>query len=266
MSAIPVLKKKLKSVRATGKLSKAMKTVSSVKFSQLSAAWKNYSAYAAEFRFICGHAETEMCDTVVVFGSNRGFCGGLNNDIIAYFHENVRLYAHLIVCGEELAALFRDDSTEFEKEFLFGDVPSFAETEPLLDYLASLADGRHDYVVKLVYPEYVNTLTQTPSSELIVLNPSGAAASDDGYIFIPGGDVSAKVLYEKGVRSVVYGTILKTAIGAQAATLMTMRSAFDTAEEYSEAIEGEIRRLRQSEVTADVIETSSERGGNGGEA
>lgn len=161
--------------------------------------------------------------------------------------------------------MFRDDRTEFEKEFSFNDVPSFADAERLLAYLSSLADGRQDYVVKLVYPEYVNTLTQKPASELIVLNPSGAAASDDGYIFIPGGDKSAKVLQEKGVRSVVYGTILKAAIGAQAATLMTMRSAFDTAEEYSEAIEGEIRRLRQSEVTADVIETSSERGG-GGEA
>ncbi len=266
MSAIPVLKKKLKSVRATGKLSKAMKTVSSVKFSQLSTTWKTYSAYAAEFRFICGSHEAEQCDTVVVFGSNRGFCGGLNNDIIAYFNENVRSYAHLIVCGEELAALFRDDKTEFEKEFLFDDVPSFAEAEPLLDYLALLADGRQDYAVRLVYPEYVNTLTQTPSSELIVLNPSEGTDADDGYIMIPAGDRSAKQLHEKGVRSIVYGAILKTALGAQAATLMTMRSAYDTAEEYSETIEGEIRRLRQSEVTADVIETSSERGGKGGEA
>ena len=48
------------------------------------------------------------------------------------------------------------------------------------------------------------------------------------------------------------------ALGAQAATLMTMRSAFDTATEYCEKLEGEINRLRQSAVTADVIETSAE--------
>ena len=46
---------------------------------------------------------------------------------------------------------------------------------------------------------------------------------------------------------------------------MTMRSAYDTATSYSEALEGEIHRIRQSEVTADVIETSSERRSKGDE-
>ena len=40
---------------------------------------------------------------------------------------------------------------------------------------------------------------------------------------------------------------------------MTMRSAYDTATEYYEELEGEINRMRQSAVTADVIETSVER-------
>ena len=56
----------------------------------------------------------------------------------------------------------------------------------------------------------------------------------------------------------VYKLALENALGAQAATLMTMRSAFDTATEYCEKLEGEINRLRQSAVTADVIETSAE--------
>ena len=56
-----------------------------------------------------------------------------------------------------------------------------------------------------------------------------------------------------------YEIVLEAAIGAQAATLMTMRSAFDTATEYAENLEKEINRLRQSAVTADVIETSAER-------
>ena len=58
--------------------------------------------------------------------------------------------------------------------------------------------------------------------------------------------------------AVAYELILETALGAQAATLMTMRSAYDTATEYCEALESEINRKRQSAVTEDVIETSSE--------
>ena len=57
----------------------------------------------------------------------------------------------------------------------------------------------------------------------------------------------------------MYEVLLETALGAQAATLMTMRSAYDTATEYSDQLETQINRLRQSAVTADVIETSGER-------
>ena len=52
--------------------------------------------------------------------------------------------------------------------------------------------------------------------------------------------------------------VLETALGAQAATLTAMRSAYDTACEYSAKLETEMNRKRQSQVTADVIESSSE--------
>jgi len=45
---------------------------------------------------------------------------------------------------------------------------------------------------------------------------------------------------------------------------MTMRSAYETATEYAEGLEKEINRVRQSAVTADVIETSAERDEKGG--
>ena len=56
----------------------------------------------------------------------------------------------------------------------------------------------------------------------------------------------------------LYGFILETAIGAQSATIMSMRSAYDAAVEYEEKLEREINRKRQSRVTADVIETFAE--------
>ena len=57
---------------------------------------------------------------------------------------------------------------------------------------------------------------------------------------------------------IIYKKTLETALGAQAATLTTMRSAYDTASEYCVTLEAEINRKRQSQVTADVIEVSAE--------
>lgn len=260
MSAIPGLKKKLRSVRATGKLSKAMKTVSAAKFSRLSAAWKNYSLYAEQFRFLYREAASGEADAVVVMGSNRGFCGGFNNEILNFYRETVTAPKYLIVCGEELEQLFRDEDIAFHAAFTFDDVPRFADTEPLLDHLSALAGNKPEFRVQLIYPEYVNTMTQTPTAELLTLNPKIDSGEDDGYLWLPKREPVAAALYAKGSRSLLYGAILKTALGAQAATLMTMRSAYDTATEYSQELEGEIHRLRQTEVTADVIETSGGKG------
>jgi F0F1-type ATP synthase gamma subunit len=63
---------------------------------------------------------------------------------------------------------------------------------------------------------------------------------------------------EKIFLCVLYKRVLETALGAQAATLTAMRSAYDTACEYSTKLETEMNRKRQSQVTADVIEISSE--------
>ena len=53
--------------------------------------------------------------------------------------------------------------------------------------------------------------------------------------------------------------MLEAGAGSQAATLVTMRSAYDNAEVSTAELTADISRLRQSEVTSSVIETS---GGN----
>ena len=273
MSAIPGLKKKLKSVRATGKLSKAMKTVSAAKFSKLASFWKTYSLYTEQYRFLYRDFEDtgkggQTADTVIVMGSNRGFCGGFNNEIVNYFtkfmQENSRP-GHLIVCGEELISMLSGSGFAPEHQFVFGDVPSYAECEPLFALLSDLSGAEKNYRIRVIYPSYRNTMIQIPKSELLTLNPDVSVGDSDGVLWVPDKKTVLEDTVEKSFRALLFRAVLETALGAQAATLMTMRSAYDTASEYSENLESEIHRLRQSEVTADVIETSSERFNKGDE-
>lgn len=268
MSAKPGLKKKLKSVRAAGKLSKAMKTVSAAKYSKLNAIFKNYSLYAREYAGLCGFSEEIVQDTdiktVVVFGSNKGFCGGFNNQIIQFLKDNVfseKLPEHLIVCGGTLSKLMTENGYEAEKTFVFGDIPSFDESADLFNALSDFGAEVSDYPVMLVRPIYKNTMTQIPQAQVMLLNRSGSGESGNDTLFFPDEKTVEEVLAQNMLRTVIYGAMLETALGAQAATLMTMRSAYDTATEYGEALESEIHRQRQRDVTADVIETSSEKVG-----
>lgn len=272
MPAVSGLKKKLKSVRAAGRLSKAMKTVATVKFSKLSTLFKNYSFYAEEYKKLCRSPDAEKvgaitkADAVVVLGANKNLCGSFNNELVSYFREKFppeALPDHFFVCGEALAGILAENGYEgkIEKKFVFDDVPAFSECEELCEALSALAAKKKDLRVTFVRPFYKNTLIQTPGTEVLIPDPGGDLAGTKDVLLIPDGATVREEVIGKCFRAALYGAVLETALGAQAATLMAMRSAYDTAKEYGEAIEGELQRRRQQDVTADVIETASENAG-----
>ncbi len=264
MSAVPGLKKKLKSVRTVGKVSKALKTVSAAKFARLSSIFKNYAEYATEYRKMISSVEIEpKADAVIIFGSNRGFCGAFNNDVAQLALDECKGFdGEIIVCGDEMSRVLGEKGFSAQKKFVFDDVPSFSETDELFGCISELADKK-SFTVKLIRPQYKNTMTQIPFVEYAVLHPASRADNAEDMLMFPDKNTVTAFLDQKCFRAMLYGAVLETALGAQASTLITMRSAYDTSCEYGEKLENEIHRQRQRDVTADVIETASERGSKG---
>lgn len=258
MSAIPVLKKKLKGIRATEKLSKALKTVSAAKFSKLFQMWKNYSLYASQYADLFALQESSLpCGAVVVLGSNHGFCGAFNIETVNFLEEkyNGKTLPYLVSCGEKFTGYLNAHGFKPDRVFAFGDIPSYNECTELFSLLSEIAKSGKS--IEVIYPKYKNTVTQIP--DLLTVNYSNTDLNAGGDIlFIPNKACVADKLSEKSFCVPIYGAVLETALGTQAATLMTMRSAYDTAREFAENTENKIHRLRQTEVTADVLETSSE--------
>ncbi len=270
MSAIPGLKKKLKGIRAAGKLSKAMKTVSAAKFSKLSAQFRYYAEYARQYRELVRidssgtGLNAGKPDTLVVFGSEKGFCGGFNNAILQFLKNGILSEgtpAHLIVCGQEMGNLLADSGIPAERVLHSDGTAGFAGAEELCTVLTELTEKNPDGRIALVYPVYRNTMTQAPVLIPFALRGVGRAigGGEWGYEAFPDRQTVMNALAERYARTVLYGIQLETALGAQAATMMTMRSAYDTAKEFTEELEGEIHRQRQRDVTADVLETSSDK-------
>ena len=142
MSAIPGLKKKLKSVKATGKLSKAMKTVSAAKLSRLSAKFRYFSEYSRQFRFRCEASEGLAPDAVVVLGSNRGFCGGFNTSLVSYVKETMPGVSGVIACGDKLIRTVGESGISIVKTFSFPDVPDFPIVPLFLNISQDFQTGR----------------------------------------------------------------------------------------------------------------------------
>ena len=273
MPTIQALKKKLRGIRSTQKIAKAMKTASTVKFSRLNAVFAEYSRYSGAHRelyerhrdeyneyFAPVNKEAPAC--LVIMTANKGMCGSFNNEILNFatkLIERSKSPYFIILCGKKAESYFTEKKIKFDKSFVFGDIPKYEEASSLFEYIwSALKDGKISSV-KLAYPKYSNMMIQTPTlCELFAFSDHEAIKKEEGLFFFPDKECVIKETASNLMSAFIFEAILESALGAQAATLMTMRSAYDTATEYTAQLESEINRKRQSQVTADVIETSAE--------
>jgi F-type H+-transporting ATPase subunit gamma len=270
MLAIQGLKKQLRGIRTTQKLTKAMRTVSTVKFSKLNEIYGEYSKYGRQCRSIfkqygqffmdsIGEVNPDAPERIIVMTSNKGLCGKFNAEILAFAEEKMKSFDSplLVACGKKAIAYFRDNGYKLEKEYVFEDVPTYQESNSMLQELTAWRTEGKISKIHLIYPKYVNMMNQIPTmSELFSVEKF---EDEDAILFMPDKETINHRIAKVVFRAMFYEYVLETAVGAQASTLMTMRSAYDTATEYYEELEGEINRMRQSAVTSDVLETSVER-------
>ncbi len=270
MPTVQSLKKKLRGIRSTQKLSKAMKTAATVKYSRLSAAFSQYSEYEKQCRALYENYGEEWAKSllntkesapvcIVIIGSNKGMCGSFNSELCSFAEKIVKEHTDCVcfLCGKQMISCFADKKLPVAESFMFDDVPTPSQSKMLADKVfCGLLAGRFS-AVKIVFAQYENMMTQVPVCIDLFSNKT-TDSDTDSLLFIPDKQTVISQTAAPAVAALLYRRVLETALGAQAATLMTMRSAYDTATELCAELEAEINRKRQSRVTADVLETATE--------
>lgn len=270
MPAIQALKKKLRGIQSTQKISKAMKTISSIKISQLTAVYNGYNEYGKQCEKLYEEYKSDLSgalpplnpqspECIIVMASNKGLCGGFNADLLKFADEEIEKSENyvLIPCGKQAIVHFNQNKSDFEKSFIFNDIPDYDEANELLSYVLDLRKSQKISSVKVIYQKYSNMMKQTPFVQELFCEEN-ENPGDGTVLLVPDIQSVIKNVAPIVFQSIVYKFLLEVALGAHASTLMTMRSAYDTATEYCMQLEIEINRQRQSAVTADVLETASE--------
>lgn len=271
MPTIQTLKKKLQVILSTKKITQAMKTASTVKYSKLAAQYSDFARYEEQ----CSNMYQTYRDDInsvflpknpnapvlyIVLSSNKGMCGNFNTELLLFFEDIFRKQkapAVVFCCGKKGIDYFDNKKIPYNEAFVFDDIPSFSVASELFEKTMKLVKNGDVSDVKIVYPKYINTMKQRPVCDDLLSFDEGEPKGEEP-LYVPDKQTVINSTAEKILVSILYKKILETALGAQAATLTTMRSAYDTACEYSTQLEMQINRKRQSQVTADVIEISSE--------
>jgi F-type H+-transporting ATPase subunit gamma len=279
------IKRRLKGIGGTAKLTKAMELVAASKMrraTQAVAASRPFSATARHImsRLVAAAAgEGQAVDhpllavrpakraAVVVYSANRGLCGSFNSQLAAAIQRQVkpweadgvavsyltfgrRVRETLVRRGASLAADFtRPDS-----------VRTSAELAPLTRMVTqSFSSGEYDQVW-LAYTDYVSALKQEP--RVVPLLPLDASlwnvaqgeAAD--YKFEPSpSEVLASVL-PRLVEVQLWQAALESLASEHASRMLAMRNASDAAADLLGELTNLFNRARQASITAEIAEIS----------
>lgn len=263
------LRKRIKSIRSTEQVTKAMKTVASSKYGRTQSLAESFRPYMERLDSIfagLGITAAEEEKTTgsvcyVLITGNRGMCGQFNTAVTKLLEETLqeeKRRTKVIVCGRRGEDMLRRQGLEFES-FPLPDIPDREKAEQLAERLERLRAGGEADEVCFIYGKYKNVLVQTPTREKLPLrDPEEAGdAPETGYIFSPGREELVSELYRLYIKARIYTVMLSAAESFHSAVMSAMRTAYDSSEEMLEQLEKELNRKRQGEITTEVLELSA---------
>ncbi|MEV2197250.1 F0F1 ATP synthase subunit gamma [Streptomyces phaeochromogenes] len=282
-----VYKRRIKSVTATKKITKAMEMIAASRVVKAQRKVAASTPYATELTRavtavgtgsntkhpLTTEAETATRSAVLLLSSDRGLAGAFNSNAIKAAEK---LTARLEAEGKEVDTYivgrrglahynFRERKVS-ESWSGFTDEPSYADAKkvavPLIEAIEKeTADGGVDEL-HIVYTEFVSMMTQTAvDSRLLPLSLEEVAEESTSkgeilplYDFEPSAEDVLDALLPRYVESRIYNALLQSAASKHAATRRAMKSATDNAGDLITSLSRSANAARQAEITQEISE------------
>ena len=270
------IKRKIKSVNSTMKITKAMELVSTAKlkrakdrlertkpyfdtvYSTIQEMLRNEKNLKHEYL-----TKREVKKTLyIVITGDRGLCGGYNNNAIKMVTEDIndKSKAALITIGRRSRDFFSKNGYEVLKEMTqISESPQYAHAQEIArTSLKWFANEKVDEI-KLVYTQMNSTISQ--EAKIIQLLPvvsDGAASIEtkrSGYTnYEPSPEAVLGYVIPKYIESVLYGALIESSASEQAARRLAMESASDNADEMIQDLVLFSNQARQAAITQEISE------------
>jgi len=280
------LRRRIKSVKNTAQITKAMQMVASAKMrkAQLAAlAGRPYAslmnevlaaatAGAGEFTHPLMEVRPVKKRAVILVSTDKGLCGALNTNLLREAAKCAKDTTVFVCAGKKGAQWTARAKRELAAEFGYKDTPAFAEARAISKFAQNLfTEGKVD-AVDVLFTNFVSTLTQKP--ELRQLLPireiraleAGVEGHGEGQAL---GQASREYLFEPGAGSVlenllphylnyqVFQFLQEAKASEQSARMVAMKNATDNAKQIIKDLTLEYNKLRQASITKELLEITS---------
>jgi len=276
MASTREIQLRIKSVKGTQQITKAMKLVSTVKLQRArAAAEKSQYYFDSMYRTVgsilsrVGHIEHRYLTpgdstrkAVVVITSNRGLAGGYNSNVVKLITRNDALKKEdldVYTIGNKGREVFARHGYTIREDLpdIIED-PLYSEVNELTARLLKSYENGEVGEIYLAYTFFKNTVSQEP--RLLKLLPVEPLDQDgDGFVdsvmnFEPEDVEAIDMIIPKYISSLIYGGLKEAIASENGARMQAMDNATSNAEEMIDKLSLQYNRARQGSITQELTE------------
>ena len=273
------VRERITSVQNTMQITSAMKMVSVAKLRRAQDAITRMRPYADKLQSVLANVSSSLAAgegtyseqrpvkrvLLVAVTSNRGLCGGFNNNVIKEVNvamSDASKQYHVLPLGKKANDAFRRRADLRPEGFaedtwnIFEDL-NFSAAQAVGDtILEKFASGTYDEV-RLVYNKFVNAAVQIPTNEAflpLLPNTDEAAASDTEYIFEPSREEIVERIIPNSLKIQLYKGLLESHASEHGARMTAMHQATENASELLRDLRISYNKARQAAITTEILE------------
>ncbi len=279
MPTIREIRRRIRSVTNTAKITRAMEMVAASKMRRAQMNALAGRPYADKMRQMLAdlaesieslrlEAPHPLLDrrpvervALLLVSTDRGLCGGLNANLnrqaASFALENREVEVKAVAVGRKSRDFLLHAGIPLMAEFVnLEDYPSFDDIRPIArllmdEYTSGGVDG-----VYLIFPLFVNTMMQQPEVRQIlpIEVPREETAGSLQYIYEPSPGELFAVLLPRYVQRQVYEAILEKSASEQSARMVAMRSATEAANDMVQDLTLTYNKARQDSITKELLD------------
>jgi len=280
------IRRRIRSVKNTAQITKAMQMVAASKMRRAQMAALAGRPYAtlmndvlAEVTFNSGDFAHPLMEKreegkrgIILVSTDKGLCGGLNSNLMREAAKFDRATTVYIAAGRKGSQFLARTKRQLAAEFTYKDAPLFSEARAISKFARDLFLKGDVDRVDILFTNFISTLNQKP--ELFPLLPvgqiKGVVAGIHGHAMeeklLKG---ATEFLFEPNVEEVfgallphylnfqVYQILLEAKASEHSARMVAMKNATDNAKQLIKDLTLEYNKLRQANITRELLEITS---------
>ena len=270
------IRRRIRSVKNTAQITKAMQMVAASKMRRAQAsalAGRPYQeALDRVLRALHGKVDSlenplleerpVHRELIVVISTDKGLCGPLNTNLFRELATVDSTQAGFVTLGKKAVQFLARTRRDLLADFPTSEIPRFREIRPVAAFCSEKFLNREIDRVRVLYPKFINTLNQQATfHRLLPIAPAEIEREEKGaggnFVFEPSENAVLAAILPHYLSYQIYQMVLDARASEHSARMVAMKNATDNAKQIVKDLTLEYNKVRQASITTELLEITT---------